>query len=52
MNNRFQQQQQPPSALQQFMALPAYTIAVHTGLFALGVFVIQSPIAEMLVPEL
>jgi import receptor subunit TOM6 len=36
----------------QIQKTPAFTIAVHAGLFAAGVAFIQSPLMEMLVPQL
>ncbi|ODQ81043.1 hypothetical protein BABINDRAFT_160460 [Babjeviella inositovora NRRL Y-12698] len=52
MNRIPRQPQTPKSAFQKFKESPMYTIAVHTGLFAAGVFFIQSPMMEMLVPDL
>ncbi|ODV67912.1 hypothetical protein HYPBUDRAFT_152645 [Hyphopichia burtonii NRRL Y-1933] len=40
------------SKFQQFKKTPAYTAAVNVTLFAVGVAIIQSPIADYLVPQL
>lgn len=43
---------QPKSRFQQFRESPAYTIIVNGGLFVAGVAFIQSPLMEMLAPQL
>ncbi|CAK7901062.1 mitochondrial import receptor subunit Tom6p [[Candida] anglica] len=40
------------SYLSQIQKTPAYTLAVHAGLFVAGIAFIQSPLMEMLVPQL
>lgn len=40
------------STLQQLRETPAFTIGTHVTLFGLGVLFIQSPLMEMLVPQL
>lgn len=42
----------PESKIEQITKTPAFTIALNTTLFAAGVFFIQSPLMEMLVPQL
>ncbi|KAG2735614.1 hypothetical protein G9P44_001828 [Scheffersomyces stipitis] len=40
------------SAFAKFKQSPAYTIGLNVTLFGLGVLFIQSPLMEMLVPQL
>lgn len=42
----------PKSKFQLFKESPAYTILVNGGLFIAGVAFIQSPLMEMLAPQL
>lgn len=42
----------PKSRFQLFKESPAYTILVNGGLFIAGVVFIQSPLMEMLAPQL
>lgn len=43
---------QKESSLAQFTKTPAFTVALNAGLFVAGVVFIQSPLMEMLVPQL
>lgn len=43
---------QPKSRLQEFRESPMYTIFVNGTLFVAGIAFIQSPLMEMLAPEL
>lgn len=49
MSGREQKQE---SYLESFTKLPVYPVVVNTALFAAGVAFIQSPLMEMLVPQL
>lgn len=42
----------PESTFEQIKKTPAFTIALNATLFAAGVAFIQSPLMEMLVPQL
>lgn len=45
-------EQKEESYLESLRKLPVYPVAVNTVLFAAGVAFIQSPLMEMLVPQL
>lgn len=47
-----QQPQEPKSRLQEFKESPAFTILVNGTLFVAGVAFIQSPLMDMLAPQL
>ena len=47
-----QQPQEPKSRLQEFKESPAFTILVNSTLFVAGVAFIQSPLMDMLAPQL
>jgi import receptor subunit TOM6 len=40
------------STFDQIKKMPAFTVAVNVGLFVAGVAFIQSPLMDMLVPQL
>lgn len=40
------------SKFEQFKQTPAFPVLIHTALFAAGVALIQSPLMEMLSPQL
>lgn len=44
--------QQPKTAFQKFRESPLYTIVLNGGLFIAGVAFIQSPLMEMMAPQL
>ncbi|KAG0668177.1 protein translocation complex component [Maudiozyma exigua] len=47
-----QQPQEPKSRLQEFKESPAFTILLNGTLFVAGVAFIQSPLMDMLAPQL
>lgn len=52
LNNMSGREQKQESYLESFTKLPVYPVVVNTALFAAGVAFIQSPLMEMLVPQL
>lgn len=44
--------QQPKSRFQKFKESPIYTVVLNTTFFAAGVIFIQSPLMEMMAPQL
>lgn len=47
-----QQPQEPKSKLQEFKESPAFTILLNGTLFVAGIAFIQSPLMDMLAPQL
>lgn len=45
-------EQKEVSSFEEFKKLPAFTIGVNVVLFAAGVAFVQSPLMDMLVPQL
>ncbi|CUM64720.1 uncharacterized protein PRCAT00002330001 [Priceomyces carsonii] len=52
MSGRGAAQPQESSAFEKFRASPAFTVGLNVVLFAAGVALIQSPVMDMLVPQL
>jgi len=52
MSGRFPQQQKELSKFEQLRKTPGWTVGVNLTLFAAGIAFIQSPLMDMLVPQL